>query len=168
MDTSEQTSAAPDPAADREIVLSRLIHAPRDLVFEVFTQARHVSKWWGPDGFVTTTRSFEFRVGGEWVFSMRGPDGTVFPEWITWTAIEPGRRIELQHGEYRDDPNAFASVLTFADEGAATRIEMRTVFPTVQLRDDAVEKYHAIEGGRQTLGKLAAYAEGIDAGGEDD
>ncbi|MGH8137832.1 MAG: ATPase, partial [Steroidobacteraceae bacterium] len=52
--------------------------------------------------------------------------------------------------------------------GAATRIEMRTVFPTKELRDAAVEKYHAIEGGQQTLSKLAAYvAEIVRKGVED-
>jgi len=66
-------------------------------------------------------------------------------------------RIALLHGESRGDPNAFESVLTFAPDGAATRIEMRTVFPTKELRDEAVEKYHAIEGGQQTLSNLAAY-----------
>jgi hypothetical protein len=60
-------------------------------------------------------------------------------------------------GESRGDPNAFESVLTFAAEGAATRIEMRTVFPTKALRDEAVAKHHAIEGGQQTLSNLAAY-----------
>ena len=45
----------------------------------------------------------------------------------------------------------------FAPDGAATRIEMRTVFPTKELRDEVVEKYHAIEGGQQTLSNLAAY-----------
>ena len=63
----------------------------------------------------------------------------------------------MLHGESRDDPNAFESVLTFAPDGAGTRIEMRTVFPTKELRDEAVEKYHAIEGGQQTLSHLAAY-----------
>ena len=63
----------------------------------------------------------------------------------------------LLHGESRGDPNAFESVITFEGDGAATRIEMRTVFPTRELRDEAVEKYHAIEGGQQTLGNLAAY-----------
>jgi len=47
--------------------------------------------------------------------------------------------------------------LTFAPDGAATRIEMRTVFPTKEMRDEVVEKYHAIEGGQQTLNNLAAY-----------
>src|SRR5919197_1458485 len=98
---------AQSATAGREIVISRVIDAPRELVFEAFTEVRHLSRWWGPEGFTTTTRSFEFR----------------------------------------GDPDAFESVLTFAPDGAATRIVMRTVFPTKELRDEAVEKYHAIEGG---------------------
>ena len=88
---------------------------------------------------------------------MHGPDGTDYQEWISWTEIAPPERIALLHGESRGDPNAFESVLTFAPDGVATRVEMRTVFPTKELRDAAVEKYHAIEGGQQTLSKLAAY-----------
>ncbi|WP_329537970.1 SRPBCC family protein (plasmid) [Streptomyces sp. NBC_01450] len=147
-----------EPAtADREIVVSRFIDAPRELVFEVFTEVRHLSRWWGPEGFTTTTRSFEFREGGEWDFVLHGPDGTDYSEWIRWLRIVPPERIELLHGESRDDPNAFESVLTFAPDGTATRIVMRTVFPTKELRDEAVEKCHAIEGGRQTLSSLADY-----------
>src|SRR6476469_4021075 len=134
---------------DREIVISRLISAPRELVFESFTEVRHLSRWCVPEGFTTTTRAFEFRVGGEWDFVMHGPDGTDYQEWISWTEIDPPKRIALLHGEFRNDPNAFESVLTFALDGAATRLEMRTVFPTKKLRDEAVERYHAVEGGRQ-------------------
>ncbi len=154
------TSSGIEPehaTADREIVLSRVISAPRELVFEAFTQVRHLSRWWGPEGFSTTTRSFEFRVGGAWDFVMHGPDGTDYQEWITWREIVPPERIELRHGESRDDPNAFESVLAFEPAGDETRIVMRTVFPTKELRDEAVEKYHAIEGGEQTLRNLAAY-----------
>lgn len=147
--------------ADREVVVARVVGAPRDLVFEAFTDVRHLSRWWGPDGFTTTTREFEFRVGGEWDFVMHGPDGTAYEEWITWTEIAPPERIALLHGETRGDPDAFESVITFAAEGGATRVELRTVFPTRELRDRAVERYHAIEGGRQTLGKLAAYVSAI-------
>mgnify|MGYP000141185641 FL=1 len=56
----------------------------------------------------------------------------------------------MLHCESRDDPNAFESILTFAHHGTGTRIEMRTVFPTKELRDAAVEKYHAMEGGQRT------------------
>ena len=154
-------SAMRGATADREIVISRVISAKRELVFEAFTEVRHLSQWWGPEGFTTTTRAFEFRVGGEWDFVMHGPDGTDYQEWICWTEIAPPERIAMLHGESRGDPNAFESVLTFAPDGAATRIEMRTVFPTKQLRDEAVERYHAIEGGLETLTKLAAYVTGI-------
>ena len=147
--------------ADRQIVISQVIGAPREVVFEAFTEVRHLSRWWGPDGFTTTTRVFEFRVGGEWDFVMHGPDGTDYQEWITWREIVPPARIALLHGESRDDPNAFESVLTFEPAGEQTRIVMHTVFPTRELRDEAVETYHAIEGGEQTLRNLAAYVAGL-------
>jgi uncharacterized protein YndB with AHSA1/START domain len=157
MSATGRGAPAEAATADREIVISRVIDAPRELVFEAFTEVRHLSRWWGPEGFTTTTQAFDFRVGGEWIFVMHGPDGTDYPEWISWIEISPPDRIALLHGESRDDPNAFESVLTFAADGAATRIEMRTVFRTKEQRDEAVEKYHAIEGGQQTLSNLAAY-----------
>ena len=157
----QETRAEP-ATADREVVISREIDAPRELVFEAFTEVRHLSRWWGPEGFTTTTRSFEFRVGGVWDFVMHGPDGTDYSEWITWTEIVPPERIVLRHGESRDDPDAFESVLTFEPDGtAATRLTMRTVFRTSRQRDEAVEKYHAVEAGRQTLDNLATYLKEI-------
>src|SRR4028119_1662297 len=152
-----QDAPTQSATADREIVVSRVISAPAERVFEAFTLVEHLSRWWGPEGFTTTTRAFEFRVGGEWDFVMHGPDGTDYQEWISWTEIAPPERIALLHGESRDDPNAFESILTFAPDGAATRIVMLTVFPTKELRDQAVEKYHAIEGGETKLSNLAAH-----------
>src|SRR3954451_14232220 len=108
--------------ADREIVISRLISAPREVVFEAFTEVRHLSQWWGPNGFTTTTRAFEFRVGGAWDFVMHAPDGTDYQEWITWTEITPPERIAWLHGDSPDDPDVFESLLTFSAEGGATRI----------------------------------------------
>jgi len=161
MSATEHGARAQPATADREIVISRVISAPRELVFEAFTEVRHLSQWWGPEGFTTTTRAFEFRVGGDWDFVMHGPDATDYQEWISWTEITPPERIALRHGKSRGDPSAFESVLTFALDGDATRIEMHTVFPTKQLRDEAVEKYHAIEGGQQTLSNLATYVSDI-------
>jgi uncharacterized protein YndB with AHSA1/START domain len=161
MSSTGQEAPAQTATADRETVISRVIEAPRELVFEAFTEVRRLSQWWGPEGFTTTTRSFEFEVGGVWDFVMHGPDGTDYQEWISWTGIVPPEEITMLHGESGDDPNSFESILTFAADGEATRIEMRTVFRTKELRDEAVEKYHAIEGGQQTLSNLAAYVTGI-------
>jgi uncharacterized protein YndB with AHSA1/START domain len=168
MSETGRDAQARSAKADREIVISRVIYAPRELVFEAFTEVRHLSRWWGPEGFTTTTRAFEFRVGGSWDFVMHGPDGTDYQEWITWTEIVPPERIAMLHGEFRGDPNAFTSVLTFAPDGAATRIVMRTVFPSKELRDEAVERYHAIEGGQQTLSNLDAYVTEVLAKGAED
>ncbi|SDL33253.1 Uncharacterized conserved protein YndB, AHSA1/START domain [Glycomyces sambucus] len=143
--------------ADREIVLSRLVNGPRDLVFKAFTEVRHLSRWWGPDGFTTTTRAFAFREGGEWEFTMHGPDGTDYPNSIIWREITAPERIELVHGAFAGDPDSFEQVLRFTDQGGKTELEMRTLFPTKALRDRAVERFGAVEGGRQTLGRLAAY-----------
>ncbi len=157
MAATDRDAPAQTSTADRTVVISRVIGAPRDLVFEAFTDVRHLSRWWGPEGFTTTTLAFDFSVGGVWDFVMHGPDGTDFQEWICWTEILPPDRIALLHGEFDGDPNTFKSLFTFVPSSAGTRVELNTVFPTKELRDEAVERYHAVEGGQQTLINLAAY-----------
>ena len=153
-------TASTEPTADREIVVSRTIEGPRQLVFQMYTEVRHLSRWWGPDGFTTTTHAFEFRVGGVWDFVMHGPDGTDYPNHIEWLEIVAPERIVLLHGEEADDPAAFVSTITLAVRGDTTEVTMQAVFKTKEQRDLVVEQYGAIEGGKQTLGRLAAYVEG--------
>src|SRR3977135_733216 len=137
MSATGRGAPAQSATADREIVISRVISAPREVVFEAFTEVRHLSRWWGPEGFTTTTRAFEFRVGGEWDFVMHGPDGTDYQEWISWTEIAPPERIALLHGESHGDPNAFESVLTFPPHAAAPRPGMSTASPSQSVRHAA-------------------------------
>src|ERR1700676_2440242 len=111
MSATGRGAPAQSATADREIVISRVISAPRELVFEAFTEVRHLSRWWGPDGFTTTTRAFEFRVGGEWDFVLHGPDGTDYQEGISLTEIAPPGRTARLHGGARGAPNAFESVI---------------------------------------------------------
>lgn len=152
---------------DREIVVSRVVEGPPSLVFEVFSDESHLDRWWGPDGFSITTEVFEFAVQGEWVFVMHGPDGTDYPNWVRFQEITPPQRIVLQHGERPDDPEAFTSVVTFVEVAGGTEVTLRSVFPTKALRDRAAEEYHAVEGGEQTLGRLAGYvAHGTDEDSE--
>ena len=63
----------------------------------------------------------------------------------------------MLHGKFHDDPNAFESSLTFELDNTATRIDMRTLFPTKELRDETIEKYHAVKDNQQTLDNLATY-----------
>lgn len=151
----------PDTAlSDRELMVSRLIEGPRDVVFEAFTEVQHLSRWWGPEGFTTTTRTFEFSEGGVWEFTMHGPDGTDYPNWIQWMEIRPPEVIVLRHGEGPDDPEQFSSTFIFEERTDGTRVTLRSEFKTKALRDRAAEEYGAIEGANQTLDSLATYVAG--------
>jgi len=159
-------AAAIDPKiAEREIVVSRAIDGPRRLVFQAFTEARHLAQWFGPNGFTLTTNAFAFRPGGEWVFTMHGPDGTDFPSWVQWQEIVPPERLMYRQGAKPGDPDAFHTTITLVEEGGQTRITLRGLFNTKAQRDEVVEKFGALEGGRQTLDRLAAYAPTLAAGG---
>jgi uncharacterized protein YndB with AHSA1/START domain len=157
--TSNQTDA------EREIVVSRTIQGPRRLVFTAFTDVGHLARWWGPQGFTTTTRSFEFRAGGVWEFIMHGPDGVDYPNRIEWREIAPPERIAYLHSERADDPHAFESTVTLVERGGATEVTLRAVFRTKEQRNEAVARYGAVEGGRQALGRLAAHIATLVAGG---
>jgi uncharacterized protein YndB with AHSA1/START domain len=143
--------------SDRTIVVSRTIDGPRRLVFEACSQVRHLARWYGPDGFTTTTQSFDFREGGVWEFVMHGPDGTDHPNHVEYREIVAPERIVMLHGDRAGDPRAFVSTITLIERGETTEIVLRTVFKTKEQRDEIVERYGAIEGGHQTLGRLAVY-----------
>ncbi len=150
-----------EPISEREIVVTRSIEGPQHLVFEACTEISHLSNWWGPDGFTTTTHSFEFRPGAVWDFTMHGPDGTDYPNWIEWLEISPPERIVLRHGSYSDDPDAFTSTVTISGRGGVSEVTLRSVFNTRSQRDEVVKEYHAIEGAEQTLGRLAIHVSAL-------
>ena len=146
--------------SDREIVISRLIDAPRKLVFEAWTDPEHLEKWWGPTGFSTTTKEFDFRPGGQWIHTMHGPDGTDYPNEVYYEEVVKPERITYAHGGGDDvgvNDAQFQATITFEDEGGKTRLTMKSLFQTAKQRDHVVEKYGAIEGGHQTLGRLNEY-----------
>jgi uncharacterized protein YndB with AHSA1/START domain len=142
--------------ADREIVTTRLIDAPRELVYAAFTDPKHVAHWFGPDGFVTTTRSMDVRPGGRWIFVMRGPDGTDWPNVVTYEEVTPPSRLSYLHGDDKE-PDMFHNTVTFDDQGGKTALTMRAVFKTAAAREFVVRERGAVEGGKQTLARLDAY-----------
>jgi uncharacterized protein YndB with AHSA1/START domain len=146
-------------AADREIVLSRVFDAPRELVWEVWTDPNHVAKWWGPNGFTTTIHDMDVRPGGKWHHTMHGPDGKDYPNKCIFKEVIKLERIIFSHGGgEKGGPGAnFEATWTFDAEGDKTKVTIRMVFPTQADRDQVVKHYNAIEGGKQTLGRLADY-----------
>ena len=65
--------------SERTLVLRRAIRAPRALVWSAWTDPETLPRWWGPEGYSCQTKRIDLRTGGEWVFDMVGPDGTVYP-----------------------------------------------------------------------------------------
>lgn len=146
-----------EPVSEREVIVARTIAAPRERVFEAWTAEHHLARWFGPNGFSTITRSFDFREGGIWDFTLRGPDGADFPNLVQWREINPPELIRYVQGTDAENPDVFESTVTFRTVAEGTELTIRSVFKTRALRDEAIEKFGAIEGGHQTLGRLAEY-----------
>lgn len=115
MDAKNSIDLETDP---RSIIGSRVFDAPRALVFSAFTDPKRLAHWWGPNGFTTTTHSFDFRPGGIWRFVMHGPDGRDYQNRITYEEIAPPERIVYRHDGGEDvEPVQFSQTLTFQDLG---------------------------------------------------
>ncbi len=151
-------NAEQTPNLDREIVLSRVFDAPRELVFKMWTEKEHLSHWFGPRGFTTTTHELEARVGGMWRFEMRAPDGKCFDNRIVFLEIKRPELLVFAHGSDKDnDPGRFRVTITFDEQSdKKTVVTMRQLHPT-KMQRDATIGFGAVELGYQTLDKLTEY-----------
>lgn len=146
--------------SDREINIVRILKHPLPRVFAAFSNPSGMATWWGPDGFRTTTKTQQFKVGGVWDYAMHGPDGTDYPNFVRYTAIEPNRRITYDHGTHADRPALFKAVIEFAEVEGGTRVSLRLILEDAKVRPGYVA-FGAVEGGYQNLARLEAW---LDAG----
>ena len=146
-------------AKDREIVLTRVFDAPRELVWQAWTDPQHVVHWWGPRGFTTTIEKMDVRPDGVWKHVMHGPDGTDYPNSSVFKEVVKPERIVYSHGGgKKGGPGAhFVATWTFEALGDKTRVTIQMVFASPADRDLVVKEYGAIEGGKQTLERFAEY-----------
>ena len=148
------------PEAPDEILTVRRIAAPRALVFDAWTTPEHVARWFGPDGFTTTTHEMRVAPGGTWRFDMHGPDGTDYPNQVWFSEVVPPERLVYEHGsDTKGAPDNFHVVVTFDEVEGGTLLAMRARFPSVDVRRRIEEEVKAVEGARQTVARLAAYVE---------
>ena len=114
---------ADDPRFRREVVLTRLFDAPRELVFRMWIEPEHLAAWWGPQGFSNPECRLDVRPGGAiWVL-MRGPDGTEHPMKGLFHEIVPPERLIFTATPVDSQGRTLASaytVVTFADENGKT------------------------------------------------
>jgi uncharacterized protein YndB with AHSA1/START domain len=155
------TPTTTDPttwALDREIVLVRVLDAPRESVFAAWTDPGAFCEWFGPDGFTCTVREMDVRPGGRARFDMVSADGMLFTNRLEYLEIVPCERLVMDHGsDIDDDPARFRTTVTFdAQTDGKTVLTLRQLHPTVAQRAAGIG-FGAVELGLQTLNKLARH-----------
>ncbi len=152
------TKDAVASAPDRELVFTRLFDAPRELVFQAWTDPRTVGQWWGPYGFTTTTHEMDVRSGGVWRLTMHGPDGRDYKNKIVFLeVVKPSRLVYKHDPEKGTEPVSFETTVTFAERGDKTELMMRMLFPSAAAREYVIKTYGAEEGAKQTLARLGEH-----------
>jgi uncharacterized protein YndB with AHSA1/START domain len=146
---------------ETEIIMSRTLNAPRQLVWKAITQPEHLTHWWGPNGFTNTFTEFNFAVGGVWRFVMHGPDGKDYNNRIIFTEITPIERFAYDHdGDDNRDDVMFRVVMTLEDRGKQTFITLHQFAPN-EVMIEQMKKFGAVEGGKQTLARLESYLQSM-------
>jgi uncharacterized protein YndB with AHSA1/START domain len=142
--------------AERTMVLQRVIRAPRDIVWNAWMNNETLPQWWGPEGFSCCTKRIDLRSGGEWVFDMIGPDGTVYPNHYRYGAVSAnkGFAYTLLWGE--NGPRHADAWVTFEDQGGDTRVTLGMVMNSAAEFQQA-KGFGAAELGQQTLAKLERF-----------
>lgn len=145
-------------STDREIVITRMFKAPPELVWRAWTDPAQIVRWWGPAGFTTTTHAMDVRPGGVWRFDMHGPDGRDYPNRIVFDEVEAPRRLVYTHaGDDDVEGVRFQVIVTFEKQDGGTKLTMRSDFGSAAERERICREYGAVEGGAQTVGRLAEH-----------
>ncbi len=144
-------------AVKREMVVWRDYDATQPDLFRAFLDRGQIASWWGPRGFTTTISEMDARPGGVWRFVMHGPDGRDYPNLVVYVEVsEPGRLV-YDHGVDEDGaPRMFRQTIDFTNVPGGARVTMRLDFDTAEEFDRNM-KMGAVEGGLQTLERLAEY-----------
>jgi uncharacterized protein YndB with AHSA1/START domain len=149
------TTARPADPAERELRISRILDAPRALVFKAWTQPEHLARWWGPHGFTLPSCQLELRQGGRFACDMRSPEGTLHRVRGVYREIIPPERLVFTWAwldESGSPGHETLVTVTFEEEGARTRLTLhQAIFESVTARDS----HH--HGWSESLERLAAH-----------
>jgi uncharacterized protein YndB with AHSA1/START domain len=148
---------------DRRLEIEREFDAPRELVWKMFADPYHLSRWWGPKGYTNPVVEIDLRPGGHWHHVMRSPDGRDFPTDSEFIEVTPPERIVYRNaaaqGEVFGDnpPPSFLRVITLTPLAAnRTRLTLEAYFDTAANKDAVVRRGFR-EGTLESYAKLAAH-----------
>ena len=147
--------AAKGDESEREIVLTRTFEFRRELVWKAWTEVEHFKVWMGPNGYTNTMLEFDMKPGGRARYIMHGPDGTDYPNRLSFKEVKAPELLTYAHGAADDaGPDDFQVRVLFEALGPkSTKLTMRMLLASVEALE-AVKKFGAVELGHQTLAKL--------------
>lgn len=166
------TATSSTHAKDTDIVITREFAAPRQLVWDVWTQPQHIEKWFGPKGFSTRVKALDFKVGGRATYVMIDENGTEYPSTGVYKEIVPIEKIVTtdEFGEGFDEiasmknidlPQGMISTFLFEDvDGKRTKVTIITSHPTAEEREKH-EKMGVVGGWNSSLDKMEEYLDQI-------
>ena len=138
---------------ERELRFSRLLNAPINLVWEVWTNSEHIKLWWGPDGFKNTIHKMEIKPNGEWSLIMHSPTGTDYEIKSVFREIIKHKKIvyeQLNHFKY-------IATIEFESKKDKTYINWTMLFESKEYLIEAAKTYGVVEGFKQNAEKLVDY-----------
>ena len=137
------------------LIHTRILDAPRDLVWEVWTTPEHIKEWWGPDGFSLTIKSMNVEPGKTWDSIMHGW-GKDFVSKIEYVEVKKPSLLSYKHYGESEDYDFTVSIL-FAEVEEKTLLTMKSIFKSKAIIEELNRKVNAIEGAKQTLNRLENY-----------
>jgi uncharacterized protein YndB with AHSA1/START domain len=162
--TQNESQAKTVPTVgEREFVMERIFNAPRELVFRVWSEPKHLQQWWGPKGWTLPVCEIDFRPGGSWVSCMRGPEGTE-DGWVhaTYREIVVPERIVYANtftdadGKPLDGMPQIVSTIEFIDLGDKTKVRDTEQFATKADLELAMS-FGMVEGQNDSFARLDDY-----------
>jgi uncharacterized protein YndB with AHSA1/START domain len=144
--------------SDREMVMTRVFDAPRDLVFEAHTSCEHMSNWWGPRKYEVASCEIDFRPGGTWRIVHRGPDGNEIAFFGEYLEIVRSERIVWTFGFDGMPGNPGPETMVFEEHDGKTTLTTTSVFDSAEERDGVLESGME-QGAVETYERLDEYLE---------
>lgn len=143
-------------AKPNEIQIVRVYDAPVELVWEVWTDLKHVEKWWGPRGFTLTTKSKDLRPGGKWIYTMHGPDGTDYPNIATYHEVVKREKLVYDHGGNEERQKLFTVTVLFKEEKGKTTLTL-TFALSNEEEAKSMKQFIKNANGNSTWDRLSEY-----------
>src|SRR5262245_40723879 len=141
--------------SDREIIMTRAVDAPRQLVFKAWTNPEHLPKWFGRRGWTLPVCQIDLRQGGAWHFALRGPGGESMGMRGVYQEITPPERLVYTES-FDGYPGETLNTLILSEEHGKTTITCSVLYPSKEARD-AVLKSRMQEGVSETFDRLAEH-----------